>query len=99
MNRISKQLFLENGWTLPEGFCRKSRRDPPNVTREKWRQEKGAKQDPRHVEATLQEGWVVSDSRTAFEKALEEQGFCLAKGARRGFMAVDFRGEAYLISR
>lgn len=36
--------------------------------------------------------------RAAFEQALKERGFWLAKGDRRGFVAVDYRGEVYAIA-
>ncbi len=32
-------------------------------------------------------------------QALEECGYYLAKGDRRGFVAVDWRGEVYVVSR
>lgn len=41
----------------------------------------------------------MSDSREAFEAALRDKGFWLAQGDRRGFVAVDWRGETYSLSR
>ena len=95
---ISTQLFLEHGWNLPDGFRDKTARDPMNFTREEWQQAKRAKQDPKQLKAMFQECWSVSDSRIAFEKALEERGFYLANG-KRGFVALDYKGEIYAISR
>ncbi|MEM6889980.1 MAG: relaxase/mobilization nuclease domain-containing protein [Pseudomonadota bacterium] len=99
LNDISKELFLENGWDLPDGYRDKSKRDPMNFTREEWQQARRTRQDPKDIKTSLQEDWAVSDSRVAFEKALEEKGFYLARGDRRGFVAVDFRGGVYSLSR
>ncbi len=47
----------------------------------------------------FQECWAVSDSRKAFAQALNARGFHLARGDRRGFVAVDFKGEIYAIAK
>lgn len=96
---ISRDLYLEHGWSLPEGFRDKSARDPMTFTRAEWQQARRAKQDPKELKALFQECWAASDGRAAFEKALEERGFYLAKGDRRGFVAMDWRGEVYSLSR
>ena len=43
--------------------------------------------------------WDSSDNRQAFESALKERGYILARGDRRGYVAVDWRGEVYSLSR
>ncbi len=96
---ISKELFLEHGWRLPEGLRDKDKRDPLTFSREEWQQAKRTKQNPKILKQQLQEAYTISDSRAAFEHALEEQGFYLARGDRRGFMAIDYRGELYALSR
>ena len=99
LTSISKEIFLEQGWRLPDGLRDKEHRDPTTFSREEWQQAKRTKQDPRALKALLQECWAVSDTRAAFAHALEERGFYLAKGDRRSFLAVDFRGEVYALSR
>ena len=42
---------------------------------------------------------TLSDSRSAFAHSLREHGFILARGDRRGHVAVDRQGEVYPISR
>lgn len=96
---ISKNLFLEHGWTLPDGFRDKSARDAMTFSREEWQQAKRSKQDPKELKAMFQECWARSDNRASFQKALEERGFYLAKGNRLGFVAMDYRGEVYALSR
>ncbi len=54
---------------------------------------------PQTIKMTLQEAWTVSDSKNAFSQALEDKGYYLAQGDRRGFVAVDWRGEVYSLSR
>ncbi|MEM9422332.1 MAG: hypothetical protein AAF986_07505 [Pseudomonadota bacterium] len=60
---------------------------------------KRAKKDVRALKTMFAEMWAQSDSRAAFEHALKEHGLVLAQGDRRGFVAVDYQGEAYSISR
>ncbi len=43
--------------------------------------------------------WQKSDSKSAFINALEEHSLFLARGDRRGFVAVDHNGEVYSLSR
>ena len=51
------------------------------------------------IKRSFQDCWAISDSRAAFAHALAERGLYLAKGDRRGFVAVDFQGEVYAIAR
>lgn len=99
LQAISKQLYLERGWTLPEGLREKGSGNPLNFSREEWQQAKRVKQDPRTIKAQFQEAWATSDSRESFAAALEEWGYFLAKGDRRGFVAVDVFGEVYSLSK
>lgn len=47
----------------------------------------------------IQEAWSTSDSGRTFAHALEERGLYLAKGDRRGHVAVTFEGEVISIAR
>lgn len=47
----------------------------------------------------MQDCWAISDSRAAFTQALKERGFILAKGDRRGHIAVTPEGEALSVAR
>lgn len=96
---VSRSLYLEHGWDMPRGLQDRSLRDPLNFTREEWQQAKRAGVDPREIKAALQDAWKHSDNRAAFEQALKERGFWLAKGDRRGFVALDYCGEVYSLSR
>lgn len=96
---ISRQLYLEHGWKMPNGFLNSEDRDPLNFSQAEYQQSKRAKQDPRDLKKFFQDCWTSSDSLAAFTNALSERGFHLAKGDRRGHVAVDWRGEVYAISR
>lgn len=96
---ISKELFLEHGWKLPKGFVNSKERDPTNFTHAEWEQAKRAGRDPKALKRMFQECWAASDSAKAFAQALSARGFHLAQGDRRGFVAVDFRGEVYAVAK
>lgn len=96
---ISKQLYLDRGWELPDGMRDRSCRYPINFTRAEWQQAKRVKLDPRELKSLFKKCWETSDTRDALEHALKERGFLLARGDRRGFVAVDFRGETYALAK
>ncbi|MCB0523814.1 MAG: hypothetical protein KDC86_04800, partial [Saprospiraceae bacterium] len=89
----------EHGWELPQGFIDNALRNPLNLTREEWQQAKRSDQDPRLLKQLFKRAWERSDGKPAFQQALQEHGFWLAKGDRRGFVAVDYKGEVYSLSR
>lgn len=99
LNDIAKQLYLENGWSMPEGFRDTKLRDPRNFTLDEWQQAKRAGLDAREVKGTIQECWNRSDNGPAFAKALEERGLFLAQGDRRGHVAMTIEGEVFAIAR
>lgn len=99
LNAIAKELYLENGWKMPDGFRDSKLRDPRNFTLDEWQQAKRAGLDAREVKATIQECWNSADNGPAFAKALEERGLFLAQGDRRGHVAVSIEGEVFAIAR
>ncbi len=99
LNDISKSLFLEHGWTLPDGFRDKNKKNPLNYTREEWQQAARINRKPADIKRELQECWAVSDSKKSFQSALRESGYHLARGDRRGFVAIDIHGEVFSLSR
>jgi hypothetical protein len=99
LQEVSRELFIKHDWRMPDGLIDPRQKDPLNFTREEWQQAKRVGSDPKAVKAIFQQCWAASDSSAAFAKALEERGYWIAKGDRRGFVAVDFRGEVYSISR
>lgn len=96
---ISRELYLQHGWTMPRGLMVSEDRDPRSFTLAEWQQAKRIGKDPRGIKATFQDCWAVSDTGAAFAQALKERGYILAKGDRRGFVAVDYRGEVYAVAK
>ena len=104
---LSRELFLEHGWTMPAGLADRSLRDPRNFTLEEWQQARRAGKDARAIKTALQDAWAIktalqdawaiSDSKAAFAHALEERGYWIARGDSGRFVAVDFQGEIYSI--
>ncbi|WP_375552549.1 relaxase/mobilization nuclease domain-containing protein [Rhodophyticola porphyridii] len=96
---VSRELFRAHGWEMPKGLRDWRERDPLGYTREEWQQARRVGLDPKQLKALFQECWNRSDTGTAFAQALKERGFMLARGDRRGFVAVDYRGEVYAVGR
>lgn len=96
---VSRDLFRSHGWEMPKGLRDWRERDPLGFTREEWQQARRVGLDPKQLKALFQECWNRSDTGTAFAQALKERGFMLARGDRRGFVAVDYRGEVYAVAR
>lgn len=96
---ISRELYLEHGWEMPAGLRRAEDRNPNAYSHDEAGQANRTKRDPQRLKAMFKSCWAASDSRTSFAAALWEQGFCLARGDRRGFVAVDGQGEIYSLSR
>ncbi|WP_321342281.1 relaxase [Breoghania sp.] len=99
LNGIARDLYREHGWEMPKGFKDSRKRDPLSFSRDEWQQAKRTKQDPKAIKQALRDCWAHSASRPAFETALRERGYFLAKGDKRGFVAVDWLGETYSLSR
>jgi hypothetical protein len=96
---VAKELFIHHGWKLPKGFIRKEDNSPTNYTLHEWQQAERLKDDPVKLKAFFQECWNGSDSKQSFAGALQERGYYLARGDRRGYVAVDFEGAVYSLSR
>lgn len=96
---VTRQLFLTHEWDMPEGLRDKASRDPLNYTREEAGQAKRLKRDPKAIKAMFRRCWEQSDSRVSFTAALKEEGYVLARGERRGFVAVDHNGKVWSLSR
>jgi hypothetical protein len=96
---VARELFLEHGWKMPPGFVSSKERDPLTFTHDQWQQAQRAGQDPRAIKRLFQGCWAISDSGKAFAQALKARGYTLARGDRRGYVAVDHRGEVYAIAK
>lgn len=96
---VSKQLYLENGWQMPRGLIDSKASDPTNFSLAEWQQAKRREDDPKALKAIIQECYAASDGQKSFAAALEERGVFLAKGDRRGHVAVTYNGAVVSIAR
>lgn len=96
---MSRELYLEHGWKMPRGLADQKNRDPRSFTLEEWQQAKRAGRDAKEMKAAIQDAWAISDTKSAFSNALLERGLWLARGDRRGCVAVDHEGEVFSLSR
>lgn len=96
---VSREIHREHGWQMPRGLLARSERDPRNFTLEEWQQAKRNGVDPRDIKTHVQDAWAMSDSGGALSHALEERGYRLARGDRRGYVAIDYRGEVYSLPK
>ncbi|WP_019960652.1 relaxase/mobilization nuclease domain-containing protein [Woodsholea maritima] len=99
LREVSRELYREHGWEMPRGLVDSAARDPRNFSHDQWQQAQRQGKDPRAIKAALHDAWTVSDSRPALLAALEERGYRLARGDRRGFVAVDTNGEIYSLPK
>jgi hypothetical protein len=99
LNEVSRELFLENGWTLPDGLRSDQGKSPLNFTLAEWQQAKRLGRDPREIKDVFRQAWARSDTLNALAAALGERGYFLAKGDRRGLVAVDLEGEVYAVAK
>lgn len=55
--------------------------------------------DPKEMKAEITELWQQSDGGRAFQAAIEEKGYLLAKGDRRDFILIDPAGDIHSLAR
>jgi hypothetical protein len=95
----ARELYLEHGWDMPAGFIDQGLSDPLAFDPAEAGQAKRAARDPKALKAMFRECWERSDSRAAFAAALWAEGYCIAQGDRRGFVAVGADGKPWSLSR
>lgn len=96
---LSREIYLEQGWQLPKGLMNSKERDPRNFTLAEWQQSKREGVHTKDLKEMMADCWAASDSRKAFARALEERGMMLAKGDRRGHVAVTHTGNILSVAR
>ena len=96
---ISRQLYRDNGWDMPDGMRDKKLRDPRNFTLAEWQQATRIGHAAKDLKIAMQDAWNISDSQKAFARALEDRGMFLARGDKRGHVAITYSGEALSIAR
>lgn len=96
---LSRDLYLDHGWVLPDGLATYGNKSPLNFTLEEWQQAKRQGLDPREIKQAFQQVWERCDSQVGFKNALEDRGYFLSRGDRRGFVALDVDGNIHSIAK
>lgn len=98
---ISRGLYLKYGWKMPKGMEKGKGRvkAPLKLAKPEYLQALRLAEDPEALKLMFKKSWETTDSRQAFAGFLSENGFFLAQGERRGYVAVDLAGKVYSLSR
>ncbi len=99
LTALSRDLYLDHGWQLPDGLRPDGVRNPLNFSLEEWQRAKRQGVSPQEIKQVFRDAWSRSDNGQAFSNALAEYGYFLAKGDRRGVVALDVSGEVYSVTR
>ena len=99
LNGLALELYQQFGWEIPAGFLPGQEANPMNYSYSEYQEAKRGNREAKHLKAQIKASWNASDSRRSFEAALERSGLFLAQGDRRGFVAIDYEGNIYSLSR
>ena len=99
LTELSRELFLEHGWDMPEGLRNYGRSNPLNYSHAEHQQAKRVGKHAAQVKEDIQAAWEQSDNRASFEMALAEKGYFLAQGDKRSFVVVDRSGEIWSVPK
>lgn len=96
---VSRELYLDNGWAMPQGLQNKVERDSFQLDNSEWQKLKRQGVDPRELKSLIQKAWQGSDNAESFKHALRDSGLFLARGDKRGFVVIDHTEKVYSLSR
>ena len=99
LREVSKELFREHGWEMPNGLIDRNGKDPKNFSLAEWQQAQRVGKNTRQIKADLHDAWSISDSKPALVQALRERGYTLARGDRRGYVVLDRDCEIYALPK
>jgi hypothetical protein len=77
----------------------KGLRDPRTFNLAEWQQAKRTGIYPKDIKEAAQSCWSRSGELKSFARAMDAKGLFIAKGDRRGFVAVTVEGEVFALSR
>ncbi|MEP1519797.1 relaxase/mobilization nuclease domain-containing protein [Ascidiaceihabitans sp.] len=99
LQKLSRELFIEQQWKMPAGLRDRRLKSPTNITLAEWQAAKRRGKNAIDQKALIQQCWASSDSRAGFQSALQDHGYILAKGDRRGHVVVCHDGEVLAVAR
>ncbi|MGJ8628265.1 MAG: relaxase/mobilization nuclease domain-containing protein [Sulfitobacter sp.] len=99
LQKLSRELFIEQQWKMPAGLRDRRHTSPTNVTLAEWQAAKRRGKNAIDQKALIQQCWASSDNSAGFQSALQDHGYRLAKGDRRGHVVVCHDGEVLAVAR
>lgn len=96
---LSRELYIEHGWEVPIGYQEKKGKHREDLNLAQWQQCKRHGDDAKAKKLTFQKCWRMTTSGQGFIAALAKEGYSIARGDKRNFVAVDWRGDVYSLSR
>lgn len=84
---------------MPRGLINRDERNPLDYTLNEYQQAKRKGRHADEIKADLHAAWAMSDTKAAFEHALQDKECRLARGDRLGFVVTDHEGEVYSLPR
>ena len=99
LTELSRELYFEHGWTMPDGFLNKDKRRSDNFTMAEWQQAKRTRQHPSQIKSLLKDCWASSNSQQQLTQRLKDYGYTLSQGSRRAIVVMDRYCEVYSLPR
>lgn len=96
---VSKELFLENSWSLPPGMIDRRDKSPTSFTFEEYQQLRRQGEDAQRLKMLAFESWSLAKDRVSFENEMTKRGLYLAKGDKRDYVALTMNGKPYSLGR
>jgi hypothetical protein len=95
--RLARQM--EQDWGLQQVSSQKrdQPRDYSNASHGEQEQAKRAGEDPHAIRERIRSAWERAENGESFAQELQGEGFTLAQGERRDYVAVDDHGHPYSI--
>ncbi len=95
LKALSLEPFIKHSWEIPNGFLPGQEANPINYTYQEYLEAKRGKNQTQIIKHQIKTAWTGSDNKQSFEAALERSSLFLARGNRRGFVAVDYLSQEY----
>jgi hypothetical protein len=97
--RLARQIEQDWGLQQVSSEKRDQPRDYSNASHGEQEQAKRAGEDPHALRERIRSAWERADNGESFAQALQGEGFTLAQGERRDYVAVDDHGHPYSIGK
>jgi hypothetical protein len=104
LRTVAREFARDNGLKLPEGMKKDGKRDrfndrakQENLAEKQQQERTGITKDGRMAEIAA--CWTATKTGPEFVRAMEDQGYYLARGDQRAYVVIDLYGEIHSLSR